>query len=181
MAAGLLAATVVRAQDLPGTSAIASPAIDQWSIFGTGESHRMMVDQTGPGGYAFVVKTAAAGQIPWDVQAAVATAQPIHSGDVILLAFWARALATPPGQPAISVIADVQQNHAPYTRHRRPILKRRHDVEALLRLRRIDAGPDTGRAAANRPTGDRRAGNRTRAGLRAQFRSGYDLGKLPVN
>ena len=118
--AGLLAgaafATTVSAQDLPGQSLIASPAIDQWAIFGKGESHRMMQDQTVPGGYALVVKTAAAGQNTWDIQAGVPTAQPIHSGDAVLLAFWARTLAPPAGHPTANIVANIQQSHAPYTR-----------------------------------------------------------------
>ncbi len=171
----------VPAQDLPGTSAIASPAIDQWSIFGSGESHRMMVDQTVPGGYAFVVKTAAAGQNPWDVQAAVATAQPIHSGDVILLAFWAKALATPPGQPAISVIADIQQNHAPYTR----IGDRALNVGTTWKLyyvsgtSTLDLTPAEAAATVQLATGAQEIA--LGPVFVRNFGPGYDLARLPVN
>ena len=105
-----------RAQDnLPGQSLIASPAVDQWNLGGNAD-HRMMRDAGVPGGWDLDIKLAAAGANPWDVQAGVATSQPIHKGDVVLLAFWARTVTPPPGQTAGTLVANIQQGHAPYTR-----------------------------------------------------------------
>lgn len=181
VASGLLLAGAVHAEDLPGASVIASPAIDQWWLIGNGQSHRMMKDQTIAGGYAFVVKTPAAGDNPWDVQAGVNTTQAVHTGDVLLLAFWARALATPPGQPAISVVADLQQNHTPYTRLGEQTLT----VGQGWKLYYV-----TGTAGSDFAPGEVAATVELATGAQEialgpvfvrDFGPGYDLAKLPVN
>lgn len=184
-AAGLLACTTlpqaVSAQDLPGTSVIASPAIDQWSVFGQGESHRMMPDQSVPGGYAFVIKSAAAGQNPWDIQAGVATVQPIHAGDVVMLAFWARTLAAPAGKASAAIIANVQESHAPYTR----VAEQSLSVGTTWKLYYV-----SGTSSLDLAPGE--AGASLELATDAQeialgpifvrdFGPGYDLAKLPVN
>lgn len=180
MIAGALAGAA-RAQDLPGASVIASPAIDQWSVFGQGESHRMMPDQTIAGGYAFVVRTSAAGQNPWDVQAVVPTSQPIHKGDVLLLAFWAKALATPQGRDSIDIIADVQQNHAPYTRIGDAALH----VDRTWKLYYVSGVAQSELAPAEAAATVQLATDAQEIALGPvfvrDFGPGYDLAKLPVN
>ncbi len=185
MLAAIMVAAVMagaaRAQDLPGTSVIASPAIDQWSVFGQGESHRMMQDQTIAGGYAFVVRTSAAGQNPWDVQAVVPTSQAIRKGDVVLLAFWARALAMPQGKTGISIAADLQQNHAPYAR----IGDAGLNVGTTWKLYYVSGIAESDFAPAEAAATVQLAADAQEIALGPvfvrDFGPGYDLSRLPVN
>ncbi|MDI7776302.1 hypothetical protein [Asticcacaulis sp. EMRT-3] len=110
-----LAPAVVQAQDLMA-HALNKPAADQWSSFGTGESHKLAPDDTVRGGWAYTVSAAQPGQNPWDVQAGITTTQAVKSGDVLLLAFWARAVTPPAGATSISAPAVIQEASAPYTR-----------------------------------------------------------------
>ena len=88
------------------------PAADQWTLLGTGETHELVKDTTVRGGAALQVTAAGAGANPWDIQAGVSNSKAVKKGDVILLAFWGRAVT-----PASATIpAVVQQSAAPYTR-----------------------------------------------------------------
>jgi hypothetical protein len=88
------------------------PAADQWSLYGTGEKHELVKDVNVNGGAALQVTTAGAGANPWDIQAGVSNSKAVKKGDVILLAFWGRAVT-----PASATIpAVVQHSAAPYTR-----------------------------------------------------------------
>ena len=117
---GLIAACLVlplgaHAQDLMDRAINNHRGADQWSIYGNGQAHDLVKDEGVPGGYAFTVNVAAAGANPWDVESGVVNDKPIHAGDVILMAFWARAVTPPPGSDTIHVVALAQQVTAPYT------------------------------------------------------------------
>lgn len=185
MAAALVAGAA-RAQAPAGlppaaVSLAASPAIDQWNVFGTGESHRVMADATVAGGYAFAVKVAGAGQNPWDVQAGVITVLPIHAGDTVLLALWARPLAQPPGASAIAIHADIQQAQAPYT----PIAGQDLSVSGGWKLYYV-----SGVSSLDLQAGEAAATVQLATGQQEialgpvfvlDFGQGYDLARLPVN
>ncbi len=108
----LSASAAMAAPDLVGSRAVNHPAADQWSLFGTGEKHELVKDTTVRGGAAMQVTSAGKGANPWDIQAGIANSKAVKKGDVILLAFWGRAVT--PG--AVTVPAVVQQSTAPYTR-----------------------------------------------------------------
>lgn len=114
-AAVALAPVASHAQDLMSRS-LTAPAADQWQSSGNGESHKLVKDDGVRGGWAYQVTAAKAGQNPWDVQANVSTDRPVKNGDVILLAFWAKAAPPPAGAAAISAPAAIQEAAAPYTR-----------------------------------------------------------------
>ena len=114
-AAVALAPVASHAQDLMSRS-LTAPAADQWQSSGDGESHKLVKDDGVRGGWAYQVTAAKAGQNPWDVQANVSTDRPVKTGDVILLAFWAKAATPPAGAAAISAPAVIQEAAAPYTR-----------------------------------------------------------------
>ncbi|HEX7799482.1 MAG TPA: hypothetical protein VF402_03975, partial [Asticcacaulis sp.] len=114
-AAVALAPVASHAQDLMSRS-LTAPAADQWQSSGNGESHKLVKDDGVRGGWAYQVTAAKAGQNPWDVQANVSTDRPVKNGDVILLAFWAKAATPPAGAAAISAPAAIQEAAAPYTR-----------------------------------------------------------------
>ena len=141
----------------------------------------MMQDMTIAGGYAFVVKTSAAGQNPWDVQTVVPTSQPIHRGDVVLLAFWAKALAMPQDQDHIAIIADMQENHAPYTRIGDASL----NVGATWKLYYVSgvAGSDLAPAEAAATVQLATGAQEIALGpvFVRDFGPDYDLARLPVN
>jgi hypothetical protein len=113
LAAGLLvsATSVYAAPDIAGRM-VNHPSADQWGLYGTGEKHELVKDTTVRGGAALQVTAAGKGVNPWDIQAGVPNAKAVKKGDVILLAFWGRAIT--PG--AVTVPAVVQQSAAPYTR-----------------------------------------------------------------
>lgn len=102
------------AQDLMSRS-LNPPAADQWGSFGDGESHKLIKDDGVRGGWAYQVSASKPGQNPWAVQAGISTDRPVKSGDVILLAFWAKAVTPPAGAAAISAPAVIQEAAAPYT------------------------------------------------------------------
>lgn len=109
--AALSASVAYAAPDIAGRM-INHPAADQWNIFGTGETHELVKDATVNGGAAMQVTSAAQGANPWDIQAGVSNAKAVKTGDVILLAFWGRAVT--PDSAAIPAV--VQQSAAPYAR-----------------------------------------------------------------
>ena len=108
---GLLAPAAHAAVDIIG-KAINHPAADQWGVYGTGEKHQMVKDTGVNGGSAFQVTSAGASVNPWDIQAGVTTSKAVKKDDVVLLAFWARAV-TP---EAVKIPAVLQQTSAPYAR-----------------------------------------------------------------
>lgn len=107
----LLAPAAHAAVDIIG-KAINHPAADQWGVYGTGEKHQMVKDTGVNGGAAFQVTSAGASLNPWDIQAGVTTSKAVKKGDVVLLAFWARAV-TP---EAVKIPAVLQQTSAPYSK-----------------------------------------------------------------
>ena len=111
-AAAMLGASVAHAApDIAGRM-VNHPAADQWSLSGTGEKHELIKDTTVRGGGALQVTAAGKGANPWDIQAGISNAKAVKKGDVILLAFWGRAVT--PG--AATVPAVLQQSAAPFTR-----------------------------------------------------------------
>jgi len=106
-----MSATAHAAPDIAGRM-INHPAADQWNIFGAGEKHELVKDATVNGGAAMQVISAGQGANPWDIQAGVANSKAVKKGDVILLAFWGRAVT--PGSATIPAV--VQQSAAPYAR-----------------------------------------------------------------
>lgn len=117
-----LAAAAVSAHAQTGFSsgdlmrkALNPPAADQWNAFGNGESHKMIRDDSVPGGYALTVTVPAAGDHPWDIQAGISVPRAIKAGDVLLFAFWGRAVTTQQGAGTAHIVGKMQEAHAPYT------------------------------------------------------------------
>lgn len=104
-----------QAQDVMDRAVVHHPGADRWSIYGNGQAHSLVKDDAVPGGYAFTVNVASAGANPWDVESGVVNDTMIHKDDVILMAFWARAVTPPAGADAIRVVALTQQVTAPFT------------------------------------------------------------------
>lgn len=111
----LMLAVPAEAGDLMDQALNRHPSADQWGVTGNGQNHAMVKDDGVPGGWAMQVTVAQAGANPWDVQAGVTTDRPIRQGDVLLMAFWARATTPPAGSATIHVVARAQQMTAPYT------------------------------------------------------------------
>lgn len=117
LAATLFALLAVPAQagELMDHALNRHPSADQWGVTGNGQNHAMVKDDGVPGRWAMQVTVAQASANPWDVQAGVTTDRPIKQGDVLLMAFWARATTPPAGSDTIHVVARAQQMTAPYT------------------------------------------------------------------
>jgi hypothetical protein len=107
----LMSSPAMAAPDIAGRM-INHPAADQWNLYGAGEKHELIKDVNVNGGAAMQVTAAGAGSNPWDIQAGVPTSKPLKKGDVILLAFWGRAIT--PG--SVTLPAVMQQTSAPYAK-----------------------------------------------------------------
>ena len=114
LTAALLAGPA-NAADLMDHALNRHPSADQWGVTGNGQTHAMVREAGVPGGWAMQVTVAGPGLNPYDVQAGVPTDRPIHTGDVLLMAFWARAATPPSGSDTIHIVARAQQMTAPYT------------------------------------------------------------------
>lgn len=93
---------------------INTPAAEAWNVWGAPAT--AFSDETVNGGRALRVKIDHKGANPWDAAAASVIKKPVKKGDVILVAFWAKAEEPAPGGTTAKVPAiSVQLNKAPYT------------------------------------------------------------------
>ena len=106
-----LAGSPLRAEDIL-SNAVNDPSA-AWSVSGAASS--LIKDPTVTGGTAERVTVAAKGANPWDVVASAATTKAVHKGDVLLLAFWARAEQPPQGRDHSIITGKLQLIGAPYT------------------------------------------------------------------
>ena len=86
-----------------------------WGASGTGAKAELFKDPTVQGGTAERLTINAKSANAWDFGAQAGIVKPFKQGDVLLLAFWAKAETPPPGSTAIDFKANVQNNSAPYT------------------------------------------------------------------
>ncbi|MDR3526133.1 MAG: glycoside hydrolase family 5 protein [Rhizomicrobium sp.] len=86
-----------------------------WNVSGTLATAELIKDPEVTGGTAERIKIAAKGANAWDVVAYTPTTKPVHKGDVLLLAFWAKAFEPPKGRERSIVVAKLQLSEAPYT------------------------------------------------------------------
>ena len=86
-----------------------------WRVSGSLATSELIKDLDVSGGTAERIKISAKGANPWDAVAYSATTKPVHKGDVLLLAFWAKAQEPPKGRDRSIVIAKLQLSDAPYT------------------------------------------------------------------
>jgi hypothetical protein len=120
MKEGLLAISVIAA------SIICAPAVAQnestmlntpsanWSVYGPGQTHKAHKDKDVQGGGAVRVTIPAKPANVWDVGASTPIAKPIHKGDKLVFAFWAKLVAG--GTDGKSELAAaIQGSSAPYT------------------------------------------------------------------
>ncbi len=173
--------TVSRAQDDVMLKAINLPAADQWSILGSGETHALVKDATVKGGWALTVDVTGVGANPRDIQAGVHTLKPIKQGDVMLLAFWARSVTPPEGAGVISIPANMQMAHTPYTR----IGEQTLDIGPNWKLYYVSGVAPVDLAAGEASGGVQLATGKQSLALGPifmfDFGPKYDIGKLPHN
>ena len=108
---GLLA-TPALAQDIL-SKAVNDPAT-AWGTYGTLVKSELIKDAAVTGGVAERITLTAKGANPWDAGAQTVTTKPLQKGDVLLLAFWAKAQEPPTGSDAIDLVAKLQEAAAPY-------------------------------------------------------------------
>jgi hypothetical protein len=103
---GLMSIAAAFAADSEWTEkAINNPA-DMWGIWGNAQSE-IVADPDVEGGKAKRVVISPKPQNPWDVGGYVLITKPVKKGDVILLAFWARAERLPAGDDFIETSARI--------------------------------------------------------------------------
>jgi hypothetical protein len=91
------------------------PSAKSWSVLGLQHNPEEVKDDRVQGGIAIRVSVPGKGANPWDVAARVSVVKPVQKGDVILLAFWARAQAPAEGQSvAILPGIRVEETSPPY-------------------------------------------------------------------
>ena len=86
-----------------------------WGASGAGAKAELFKDPTVQGGMAERLTISSKSANPWDFGAQAGIAKPFKQGDVLLLAFWAKAETPPAGSTAIDFKANIQNNSAPYT------------------------------------------------------------------
>ncbi len=161
--------------------AINAPAADNWTVFGSGESHEMVKDDTVPGRYAFTVSVPKAGEHPWDIEAGITLPIAVKKNDVLLFAFWGRAVAVADGATTIHVNGRMQDTHSPYAGIGDAAL----DIGTAWKLYYV-----SGTAPQDFVPGEAGAGLQLATGSQTvalgplfvlDFGPGYDLNKLPKN
>jgi hypothetical protein len=86
-----------------------------WAIYGAGQKNAAVKDKTVQGGGAIKVEVQAASDKPWDVGATQPITGKVTKGDVLLVAFWAKAESVDGGPATADISAvRVQQAAAPY-------------------------------------------------------------------
>lgn len=103
----------VMAQDIL-SKAINDPSV-AWSVYGSGVKAELVKDSAVSGGTAERIRVSDKGEHPWDSGASTLSVKPVATGDVLLLAFWARAQDMPAGADGADITAVIQENTAPYT------------------------------------------------------------------
>lgn len=96
-------------------SKIVNQPADGWSVFGPLGTAKMLKDETVQGGVAERVTISGKGANPWDTGAGSPIVEPLKKGDVLLLAFWARAEEPMKGSDGANFYATIQLGAAPYT------------------------------------------------------------------
>jgi hypothetical protein len=119
-----LTASAALAQDAQAQSgeasildrAINNPAVDSWSAYGQGQRSRLIRTPDVVGERAFRVRVTRAGADAWEVGAKASITGAINQGDVLLLAYWARAEAPLDGGDTATISSSrVELAAAPYT------------------------------------------------------------------
>ena len=94
---------------LPGTL-LNDPYDVSWNVHGKGHRSKMIKAEGAPGGVAYQVRVKEAKRNPWDISVQGPVSKGVSAGDVVLVAFWARAEK---GAPA-SIVARVAETVEPY-------------------------------------------------------------------
>ena len=113
MVAVLLLAVPARGADDIASKFVNDPT-QGWAGYGSGVSVELFDDASVQGGKAERVSVAGKTANPWDAGASAAITKPLKAGDVLLLAFWAKAVTPPEGAATIDFLANIQNNSAPY-------------------------------------------------------------------
>ena len=86
-----------------------------WSVYGAGQKTSAIKDKAIQGGGAVKVEVQTAGDKPWNIGAMQPIAGKVAKGDVLLVAFWAKAESVDGGPATADISAvRVQQSAAPY-------------------------------------------------------------------
>ena len=84
-----------------------------WNVYGPGQTHKGHKDNAVQGGGAIRVTIPAKPANAWDIGASTEISEPIHKGDTLMFAFYARLVSDDPSARA-SVAASIQQSTPPY-------------------------------------------------------------------
>jgi hypothetical protein len=173
LAGAALAADTSKIVNVPGNG---------WSVFGSQVTSKMIKDDTVQGGVAERVTVSGKGANPWDSGAGAAIVQPIQKGDVLLLAFWARAEEPMKGSDGVNFNVTIQEGAAPYT-----ALAASTPIHATKTWKMFYI---TGTAASDYPANAVNANLHLALGAQVidfgpvavlDFGPGYDVSKLPHN
>lgn len=104
---------VAEAQQRLKETIISDPAAANWTFDGNPKIKQVDA-ATLPGGKALLVKVAAKGTNPWDIQARMKVKEGVAAGDTVTFGFYARADQPDPGKESAAVTVRVQRSVAPY-------------------------------------------------------------------
>lgn len=153
-----------------------------WAVFGAIAKGELIADKTVQGGTAERVTVSAEGANPWDAGGMAGNVKPVARGDVLLLAFWARAVVPPAGQNTITLLARLQESAAPYTSlgaQETLVLSSQWKMYYVKAVASRDYSKATMGGSLNFATGIQTLD--LGPILLIDFGPGYDVNKLPVN
>ncbi|WP_109806213.1 hypothetical protein [Sphingosinithalassobacter portus] len=101
------------AQDAQNGQLINTPNVQDWSVYGDGQTHRVTRDGDVQGGGAMIVTIPAKPAHSWDIGASTPIQGAIRKGDALVFAFWAKLESGGDGGTT-TIQAVVQQSAAPY-------------------------------------------------------------------
>ncbi|MDE2182663.1 MAG: hypothetical protein KGJ78_06535 [Alphaproteobacteria bacterium] len=114
LAVGIAATLQAAADDDILSKAVNNPSA-AWGIYGSAAKSEIVKDPAVTGGAALRVTISPKPEHPWDAGTYANTTKPVRKGDVLLLAFWARAEQMPPGSTTVDLSGRIYEAAPPNT------------------------------------------------------------------
>lgn len=73
-----------------GETMLNTPSVQDWNVYGAGQTHKLRKDDSVQGGGAMRVDVSKAPENVWDIGASAPVSGAIAKGDRLVIAFWAR-------------------------------------------------------------------------------------------
>jgi hypothetical protein len=105
--AALMSAPVPLLAQAAGETMLNTPSVQDWNVYGPGQTHKLRKDDAVQGGGAMRVTVTKAPENVWDIGASTPVSGAIAKGDRLVVAFWARVEGGPADAGEIPVVLQV--------------------------------------------------------------------------